>query len=472
MSRNSRREASSTDRHSAGPSYSRDNSRDEPYRERSRSPRRFGRGGSYRERNNHNRYGESERRRGRDSVDSEDPSPRRKGPTQDPADEPERKRKILEKESTPSQLTAATSAPKCFRICGIPSDWSEDDLQGALQDNVDTSLRDQHPYQLSLYPACCGPTKTALLNLEKCTDYFYCLDLFEAKYERIPKTAHRTEAHLVIDCHFHDLTPLNTPDDEIIADVVAVTGLAGHAFGSWRSRETHLMWLKDFLPKDIKKLRIMTYGYNSSLVGGTKSARRMSDYRSNFIQQLENARSFAENRPIVFLGHSLGGILILQTLVELNRSPHHKHILDSIQGIFFFGTPHEGLRTNELENLVDNAIDGQDSKRNLLMQLKEGSEFLENQKHDLSYIWEGFKGKIISFFETVKTKTVKKIESKNFARDGDEAMMVTYFSAQLFLPCEHRLPVQKDHTNMVKFPSSVDTTYQAVVHYMEKCVGA
>jgi len=76
--------------------------------------------------------------------------------------------------------------------------------------------------------------------------------------------------------------------------VVAVTGLAGHAFGSWRSRETHLMWLKDFLPKHIKNIRIMTYGYNSSLVEDTKSTLRLADYRSNFIQQLENARSSAE----------------------------------------------------------------------------------------------------------------------------------------------------------------------------------
>jgi hypothetical protein len=84
-------------------------------------------------------------------------------------------------------------------------------------------------------------------------------------------------------------------------------------------------------------------------------------------------------------------------------------MLDSIQGIFFFGTPHEGLRTDELEDLLDIESGGQESRRNLLMQLKEGSEFLENQKHDLSYIWEGFEGRIVSFYETVKTKTIKKV---------------------------------------------------------------
>jgi len=52
------------------------------------------------------------------------------------------------------------------------------------------------------------------------------------------------------------------------------------------------MWLKDYLPGDIKHIRIMTYGYNSSLVEGNDV--RLSDHRRNFIQQLENCRISAE----------------------------------------------------------------------------------------------------------------------------------------------------------------------------------
>jgi hypothetical protein len=66
-----------------------------------------------------------------------------------------------------------------------------------------------------------------------------------------------------------------------------VTGFAGHAFGSWRSRKTQLMWLKDFLSTHVKNIRIMTYGYNSSL---KKRDAKMSNYRRSFIEQLELAR--------------------------------------------------------------------------------------------------------------------------------------------------------------------------------------
>jgi hypothetical protein len=75
--------------------------------------------------------------------------------------------------------------------------------------------------------------------------------------------------------------------------VVAVTGLAGHAFGSWRNRESRQMWLQDFLPRDVKNVRIMIYGYNSRL-DDYSDTNTMLDYRRNLIQQLENARSSRE----------------------------------------------------------------------------------------------------------------------------------------------------------------------------------
>jgi len=54
------------------------------------------------------------------------------------------------------------------------------------------------------------------------------------------------------------------------------------------------MWLRDFLPKDIKNIRIMTYGYDSNLLGLEKNSMRMSDYRGNFMEQLKNSRRSAE----------------------------------------------------------------------------------------------------------------------------------------------------------------------------------
>ena len=74
----------------------------------------------------------------------------------------------------------------------------------------------------------------------------------------------------------------------IYHSVVAVKGLSGHAFESWRNRLSNRMWLQDFLPKDIKGIKIMTYGYNTELVGANTG--RLLDHRRDLIQQIESAR--------------------------------------------------------------------------------------------------------------------------------------------------------------------------------------
>ena len=53
------------------------------------------------------------------------------------------------------------------------------------------------------------------------------------------------------------------------------------------------MWLKDFLPRDVKGIRIMSYGYNTNLIGDTVDDVFL-DYRRYFIYMLVNLRSLAE----------------------------------------------------------------------------------------------------------------------------------------------------------------------------------
>lgn len=47
--------------------------------------------------------------------------------------------------------------------------------------------------------------------------------------------------------------------------IIAITGLAGHALGSWKSPGGYNVWLRDFLPDDLPECRILTYGYVSAV---------------------------------------------------------------------------------------------------------------------------------------------------------------------------------------------------------------
>jgi hypothetical protein len=57
------------------------------------------------------------------------------------------------------------------------------------------------------------------------------------------------------------------------------------------------MWLQDFLPNNIRGIRIMTYGYNTA---GANTV-RLLDHRRDLIQEIQSARSSPEVVTVVRL---------------------------------------------------------------------------------------------------------------------------------------------------------------------------
>lgn len=56
---------------------------------------------------------------------------------------------------------------------------------------------------------------------------------------------------------------------DVIHSIIAISGLSGHAFGSFKQRGGHFMWLRDGLPKDLPNTRIFVYGYDTQLQGSS-----------------------------------------------------------------------------------------------------------------------------------------------------------------------------------------------------------
>jgi hypothetical protein len=77
--------------------------------------------------------------------------------------------------------------------------------------------------------------------------------------------------------------------------IVTVSGLAGHAFGSWKSHtRDHQMWLRDFLPVDLRdaNVRILTFGYNSGLRDSTSTS-FLQDFSRQLLDGVNSARADA-----------------------------------------------------------------------------------------------------------------------------------------------------------------------------------
>ncbi|EAW19530.1 uncharacterized protein NFIA_026040 [Aspergillus fischeri NRRL 181] len=76
-----------------------------------------------------------------------------------------------------------------------------------------------------------------------------------------------TKPTLILDTHFSGFTPLqHSEEDSCDVDVIAISGLGGHAFGSFKERGGSFMWLRDALPLDFPNARILIYGYDTRLV--------------------------------------------------------------------------------------------------------------------------------------------------------------------------------------------------------------
>ncbi len=100
-------------------------------------------------------------------------------------------------------------------------------------------------------------------------------------------------------------------------DIVALHGLGGDliATWTWTDKKTSLNWLSDkrFLAKDISNARIMTFGYNSARYF-SRSEADVRDFASGLLIALKSKRRGRgeKNRPIIFLCHSLGGLVFKQ----------------------------------------------------------------------------------------------------------------------------------------------------------------
>jgi hypothetical protein len=161
-----------------------------------------------------------------------------------------------------------------------------------------------------------------------------------------------TQWHL--DNDFLGFIPLSTPENAKV-DVNALTGLRVHALGSFWSGYGHFVWLEDALPKTIPEARIITYGYDAGLQGdqGKQFLGRLS---SVFLDVLVTLRrdTGTQRRPLCFIGHSLGGVILKEALDISQRTDDvdaHSIVL-STYGLVLLGVPNLGLRHPQLMRMV------------------------------------------------------------------------------------------------------------------------
>ncbi|KAH8731953.1 Alpha/Beta hydrolase protein [Phaeosphaeriaceae sp. PMI808] len=133
-----------------------------------------------------------------------------------------------------------------------------------------------------------------------------------------------------------------------IIDIVFVHGLTGNRESTWTDKPTNVFWPRDLLAKDLPKARIITFGYDADIIRGLSVAGNgtLRDHGKALAEDLGMRRKRTDTnfRPLIFVAHSLGGLVVEQALLVSRGSAqqHTKDLLESTVAIAFMGTPHLG----------------------------------------------------------------------------------------------------------------------------------
>ncbi|KAK6502735.1 hypothetical protein TWF506_003310 [Arthrobotrys conoides] len=255
-------------------------------------------------------------------------------------------------------------------------------------------------------------------------------------------------------------------------DIVAVPGLGAPPLESWKSADPKLEfnWLtdKDGLAKEFPRARILLYMYQSAWTGPLKVRQFMTNLSLTLLYGLKEKRKDVPRRPIVFIGHSMGGIVIAKAIsIAESRRDHFGKMFEAVTGCIFFGTPFQGASLAAAASMFAQVSEffslDQATASKLLDLMKTDDESLRDIRNE---------------FVRLSTKMSPKIELWCFYEEKP-----TDWSKQIGLPFRVPLPkkfedfvtresatltgvdsmgLARIHRELVKFDSFKDTVYQLV----------
>ena len=209
-------------------------------------------------------------------------------------------------------------------------------------------------------------------------------------------------------------------------DICFVHGLTGNREDAWTAQGELRSWPEVLLPLTPPKARVLTYGYDAYVLRkSVASSNRLIDHSTNLLNDLaaERASSDSSSRPIIFVAHSLGGLVCKHALLlSRNKAETHlKSISIHTKGIMFLGTPHGGSWMADWARIPASALGlVKSTNKSLLKILETDDQLLESIQIDFlsmlrSLSSNGVVLQVTCFFEELPLPGIGKIVSKESA---------------------------------------------------------
>uniref|UniRef100_A0ABM5FZU2 Protein SERAC1 n=2 Tax=Pogona vitticeps TaxID=103695 RepID=A0ABM5FZU2_9SAUR len=266
------------------------------------------------------------------------------------------------------------------------------------------------------------------------------------------------------------LHPQYRTDEPIKADILFVHGLLGAAFKTWRQQdieksaaekeadtEDHYSecWPKTWLASDCPSLRIISVEYDTHL-SDWKATCPVENYRESLAYRsaelLKKLRAAGVgDRPLVWLSHSMGGLLVKKMLLDASMDSEMSSIVNNTRGVIFYSVPHRGSHLAEysinVRFLLFPSVE--------VKELSKDSPALKALNDDFISFAKDKNFPVLSFAETLPTRVGRMLSLH----------VVPVESADLGIG--ELIPVEVSHLNICKPKNKDSFLYQHTLKFIQ-----
>ncbi|KAH7124601.1 vegetative incompatibility protein HET-E-1 [Dactylonectria macrodidyma] len=263
-------------------------------------------------------------------------------------------------------------------------------------------------------------------------------------------------------------TDNNTDDAEV--DIIAVHGLGSNVDWSWtwKDGEKRIHWLRDphMLPAKVPKSRIIVYNYESRWHADAPKT-RLQLCGEELVHSIHSFRGDVCKRPIVFVGHSLGGNVIVNALLHANDEDKYKYLPEATVGMVFLGTPFRGTKWQPLADFLAQLMGPAGSHRGITKELSFDEPELRDRLHRFCQLRNRLSTPVSCFSELHETDYGQRFGVGRVAK----GMIVEEASA--CIPGLDRYALQTDHLKINKYHGPTDRSFVRVSDVIsEMCANA
>lgn len=149
------------------------------------------------------------------------------------------------------------------------------------------------------------------------------------------------------------LTRVHTASKPGALNVVFVHGLGGHPRETWmhNAADHETLW-PTWIGEDTD-CHVWIAGYGAATSKWVNTAMHLADQGVALVAALKAEEGLSGARTVL-IGHSLGGLVIKSgmTQAESLGDTSHAQVLDTIEGVVFIGTPHQGANLANIADLM------------------------------------------------------------------------------------------------------------------------